>query len=131
MKQSRFAQRELLDNPDKWQRVCRPSLAELDQGSFDLRRVQRCRSFLPNPMIPAFHRAKHHAILMERPVNALSWITTPEEAPEREGRFAGSGIQPDSSRPAPHRAPGGHPVRSLCAGGESGNIQFQERGFRN
>ena len=131
MQQGRFAQRKLFDDTDKGLRVWRPSLAELDQSGFDLRRVQRCRRFLPNPMIPAIHHAKHHVDLMERPVNARRWITTPEEAPEREGLFVESGIQPDSCWRARRQAPGGHPARSLCAGGESENIQFQERGFRS
>src|SRR5205814_9912732 len=71
MKQSRFAQRELVDHEGKGLHLCGPSFPELNQSGLDLRRVQRCRRLFPNPMIPAIHRTKHHAILMERPVNEL------------------------------------------------------------
>jgi len=68
MQQRLFAQRELLYDAHKRQRICWPPFAELDQSGLDLRRVQRCRRFLPNPAIPAIHRAKHHVILMETPI---------------------------------------------------------------
>ena len=145
MQQGRFAQRELVDDTDKGQRVCTParglvrssfgvggpSFAELDQSGLDLRRVQRSRRLFPNPTIPAIHLAKHHAILVERPANALSRVRTQAEAPEHEALFAGFGIQPDSCQQARHRAPRERPARSLCAGGEFGNIRSLERGSRS
>jgi hypothetical protein len=57
MQQSRFAQRELVDDEGKRLHFCGPSFPKLDQGRFELRRVQRCRRLSPNPKIPAFHRA--------------------------------------------------------------------------
>ena len=71
MQQSRFAQRELVDDRAR-------GCAFGGHRSLSwIRAVSTCEefsdaaAFLPNPTIPAFHRAKHHVILMERPVNAL------------------------------------------------------------
>src|SRR6266699_1154756 len=57
MKQSRFTQRELFDDVPNRARVCWPSFTELHQSGADLRRVQRCRRFLPGPISAASHHA--------------------------------------------------------------------------
>ena len=124
MQQGRFAERELFYNVRKRQHVCWPAFAELHERSLDLRRVERCRRLLPNPGILS-HRAKHHAIFMER------LVTTMEAGPEPVAPSSGSENQPDSCRPARHRVPRERPARWLCAGAASENIRLRERGYQS
>src|SRR5437899_11579189 len=127
MQQGGFTQWELLDDTDKGRRLFRPLFAELDQSGFDLRRIQRCRCLFLNPTIPAIHRAKHHAVLMERPARAQSWITSRLQAPRLEALFFECGSRSGSCRPVRRRVPKAHLARWLHVDVPSENIQCQER----
>src|SRR4029453_601051 len=103
MKKRSVAQWKLLDDTEKRRREFRPPFAKLHEGSFDLRRIERCGRFFSNPTISAIHRAKHHADSAERLVGAARSITATGEAPEREALFPELGSQPDSCRPVRRR----------------------------
>src|SRR5205809_1816557 len=131
MQQCGFAEGKLFDHVSQRCGLCRPSLAELNQSCLNLRRVQRCRRLFCNPAVPTTHCAKHHAVLIERPVIAPYCTTAPKAAREPATLFSEFEPQPDSCRPIHRRVPRAHPARSLHAGVVSENIHPRERECRS
>ena len=153
MQQGLFAQWKLFHHSRQRWGSCRPVFAELNERCFHLWRIERSSSFLPNRAIRATHPATscefvrkpshrsagtgsaQHFRFAHICDRRLKWLAlrfvTQRQAQAQAALFRAFETQPGSCRPVRRQVREEHPARSLHAGTEFENIQFQERGYQS